>query len=367
MNHEEVLRTLLGSSVASTPPLVSPPAPGWRSGMSALVRRERARIHSRSGPSLERVTWAAAPGHRRKYPILRQALLGGYLWAELPSDSPVRMLQSTTEFEPTDALRIGSGGGIRQRGLWAGSPVLARLGVQGSSADPSWHFAALDRFDLDQIPRGVASGEIDGVCWSIEAFQPGQSTTSLSVPQARQAADFVSRLPQVTAPTEVTSQAAEDLAKLAMDLGRVSNVVDTALMNLPGVVMHGDFWSGNLLFDDGRLTGVIDWDSWSEHGVPGLDILHLWAEELRRERGVSYGELIEQRFWSDETVSSMVADYFASLSLDWHVETQLLLAAGWWMTAVAGAVRRNPTLGTNATWMARNVAGPAETFTELVT
>ncbi len=112
---------------------------------------------------------------------------------------------------------------------------------------------------------------------------------------------------------------------------------------------------------------MIDWDSWSEHGVPGLDIIHLWAEELRRERGVSYGELIQQRFWSNETVSSMVADYFAALSLEWHVDTQLLLAASWWMTAVAGAVRRNPELETNSTWIARNVAGPAEAFNELVT
>ncbi len=236
VNHEEVLRTLLGSSVASTPPLVSPPASGWRSGMSTLIRRERQRIESLSGPSRERVTWAAAPGHRRKYPVLRQALLGGYLWAELPSDSPVRVLQSTTAFEPTDVLRLGSGGGIRQRGLWEGRPVLARLGVQGTSADPSWHFAALDRLDFEQIPRGIASGELDGVCWSIEAFQPGQAPTSLSVPQARQAADFVSRLPQVTAPTGVTRRAAEELGKLAIDLGSVSNVVDAALTSLPGVV-----------------------------------------------------------------------------------------------------------------------------------
>jgi len=366
VTHEEVLKTLFGSSAVPTQPLVSPPASGWRSGMSALIRRERTRIQSRSGPSRERVVWAAAPGHRRKYRALRQALLGGYLWAELPSDSPVRLLQSTTAFEPTDALRLGSGGGIRQRGLWAGSPVLARLGVMGSPADPSWHYAALDRLDLKQIPRGVATGEIDGVCWSIEAFQPGQSPTSLSVPQARQAADFVTRLPMGTAPADVIGRAAGELAELTVDLGRVSNVVEAALIDIPSVVVHGDFWSGNLLFDGGRLTGVIDWDSWSEQGVPGLDLLHLWAEELRRERGVSYGKLIEQRFWADETVGSGVAAYFAALSLDWHPDLQLLLAAGWWMTAVAGAARRNPSLGTNGTWMASNVAGPAETFTALL-
>ena len=366
MNHQDVLRTLLGSSGASTPPLVSPPASGWRSGVGAWVRRERSRIEARLGPSRERVTWAAAPGHRRRHPAIRQALLGGYLWTELPPDSPVRLLQSTTAFEPTDVLRLGSGGGVRQRGLWNGNPVLARLGLKGSPADPSWHFAALQRFDLEQIPSAVANGQLDGVCWSIEAYRPGRSPTDLSLPQARQAVDFVSKLPQGGAKTEVIDRAVDDLAKLAVDVASVSEVVDARLMNLPAVMSHGDFWSGNLLFDEGRLTGVIDWDSWSEHGAPGLDVLHMWAEELRRVRGVSYGELIEQRFWSEETVRSMVADYFTARSMDWQPDTQLILAAAWWMTATAGAVRRNPTLATDDTWLKRNATGPAETFTDLL-
>ncbi|MDH5504813.1 MAG: phosphotransferase [Acidimicrobiia bacterium] len=366
MNHQEVLRTLLGSSAASIPPLVSPPASGWRSGVGAWVRRERSRIESRIGPPRERVTWAAAPGHRRRYPALRQALLGGYLWTELPSDSPVRLLQSTTAFEPTDVLSLGSGGGVRQRGVWDGNPVLARLGLQGSPADPSWHFAALQRFDLEQIPRGVASGQIDGVSWSIEAYRPGRSPTRLSLPQARQAADFVAKLPQGTSRTEVIDRATDGLMKLAVDLSTVSEAVDARFTNLPAFVSHGDFWSGNLLFEGDRLTGVIDWDSWSEHGAPGLDVLHMWAEELRRLRGVSYGELVEQRFWSEETVRSMVADYFTARSLDWQPDTQLILAAGWWMTAAAGAVRRNPTLAFNDTWIERNVTRPAATFAALL-
>ncbi len=366
MNHEEVLRTLLGSSVASTPPLISPPASGWRAGLSTLIRRERRRIESLVGPSRERVTWAAAPGHRRKYPVLRQALLGGYVWTELPSDSPVRMLQSATAFEPTDVLRLGSGGGIRQRGLWEGSPVLARLGVQGSPADPSWHFAALRRFGLEEIPSGVASGSFDDVSWSVEALRPGRSPTNLTVPLARQAATFLARLPAGDTQTTIIGQVASELSKLEVNLSGVPTVVEAGLTRLPAVVTHGDFWSGNLLYESGRLTGVIDWDTWSEHGVPGLDLLHLWAEDLRHERGASYGELINQRFWTDETVSSTVADYFSTLSLDWQPDLQLLVAAGWWMTAVGGAVQRNPNLGTNGTWMDRNVVGPAETFTDLL-
>jgi aminoglycoside phosphotransferase (APT) family kinase protein len=38
------------------------------------------------------------------------------------------------------------------------------------------------------------------------------------------------------------------------------------------VVVHGDFWPGNLLIADGRVCGVIDWESAQPDGLPTRDL-----------------------------------------------------------------------------------------------
>ncbi len=39
----------------------------------------------------------------------------------------------------------------------------------------------------------------------------------------------------------------------------------------PSVLVHGDFWPGNLLWNEGKLVGVIDWEE-AEQGDPMLDL-----------------------------------------------------------------------------------------------
>lgn len=39
----------------------------------------------------------------------------------------------------------------------------------------------------------------------------------------------------------------------------------------PDVLLHGDYWPGNLLFDDGKLTSVLDWEE-AELGDPLADV-----------------------------------------------------------------------------------------------
>lgn len=38
-------------------------------------------------------------------------------------------------------------------------------------------------------------------------------------------------------------------------------------------MVHGDYWFGNLLVDDGRITGVIDWESGARAGCPLQDLI----------------------------------------------------------------------------------------------
>lgn len=39
-------------------------------------------------------------------------------------------------------------------------------------------------------------------------------------------------------------------------------------------MLHGDFWPGNLLMTDGRVCGVIDWESARRDGLPTHDLAH---------------------------------------------------------------------------------------------
>jgi hypothetical protein len=41
---------------------------------------------------------------------------------------------------------------------------------------------------------------------------------------------------------------------------------------IPTTVVHGDFWFGNVLVADGRVTGVVDWESGSGSGCPLRDL-----------------------------------------------------------------------------------------------
>jgi aminoglycoside phosphotransferase (APT) family kinase protein len=57
-----------------------------------------------------------------------------------------------------------------------------------------------------------------------------------------------------------------DLRELAALHGRLAG------HQVPQVVVHGDFWPGNLLLDGGQVRGVIDWECSRQDGPPSRDL-----------------------------------------------------------------------------------------------
>jgi aminoglycoside phosphotransferase (APT) family kinase protein len=59
-------------------------------------------------------------------------------------------------------------------------------------------------------------------------------------------------------------------------------------------VIHGDFWLGNIIFDDTYLSvsGVIDWDRCSYGGCILHDALHLFVSTVSKQRGQHFGTII---------------------------------------------------------------------------
>ena len=76
----------------------------------------------------------------------------------------------------------------------------------------------------------------------------------------------------------------------------------------PEVLTHGDFWSGNVVWRDGRLTGIVDWSSGArgprgfDLGWCRLDLVLLFDERIADEFLAAYeasigGAVAEVRLW----------------------------------------------------------------------
>ena len=367
MNQHEILKPLLGPGYEASGTLASPPATRWRTTPLAFFGREANRLRARRRRGVELVKWAAPPGRRPRWPAVRQSVQGGAMWVEFPEESPIQVVRRTTTFQATDPLMVGSGGGIRQRGTWRGRPVLLRLGALGTPGDPTRHYQALERLSLHEIPEALATEVVEGVRWTLEGFVQGRSTNQISPAQANSLVAFLSSLPSGGESVDVVDAAAGELSAFQVDTNALAKRIMEGLSGLPSVVAHGDFWSGNLLFEDGRLAAVIDWDSWHERGLPGIDLLHLRAEALRRQHGMSYGDLVRESFWHEASASQLVADHVERIGATFDEGFGDLLGAAWWMTAAAGAMRRTPSLSQNPVWMLRNVHGPIEVLSRSFT
>ncbi len=95
----------------------------------------------------------------------------------------------------------------------------------------------------------------------------------------------------------------------------------------PKVLTHGDYWSGNVVWRGGTLTGVVDWSSGSrgprgfDLGWCRLDLVLLFGEQIADELLAAYeaasGQTVgELRLWdcwaaarSEDTVESWVPNY----------------------------------------------------------
>jgi aminoglycoside phosphotransferase (APT) family kinase protein len=84
----------------------------------------------------------------------------------------------------------------------------------------------------------------------------------------------LARLPNQAQRLQRTIQQQPVTLDHSLDEGRIRSVLE-AVWPLPvlheAVLLHGDFWPGNLLWKDGKLVAVIDWED-AEVGNPFVDL-----------------------------------------------------------------------------------------------
>ncbi len=304
---------------------------------------------------------------QRAWNSLRGLVLGGAM-VELSVDPEIprildKVARSAGAAQRIGRFRAGSGGSVLARlPSKEGGRLILRASESGAPADPTRATEALvflAQREIPLVPRLTGKGLAAGASWSAETELAGHRPGRVGAAVAADVVRFCLRLPRTSGPP--TAQI-EDLDLLGTAFPQWRDVISEisfslapALASLPGVMRHGDLWSGNLLVKGEHLTGVIDWDAWHPSGVPGTDLLHLLATEERYLRSWSLGEFWLQRPWRSHAIASTLGRYWQGLGL--RPETRILDAVGlaWWAAQVASTLCRLPGLAEDQDWVTENV------------
>lgn len=155
-----------------------------------------------------------------------------------------------------------------------------------------------------RVPEPLAWGEIDTASSPFVLVSRLAGALALPpadpVPHACRMADFLLELHALEPSMALSSRLRDAAGLVARRLKDPPAQMDTSLRegeiraalwavrHLPAhsapALLHGDFWPGNVLWQDARLTGVVDWedaalgDPMADVGNARLEILWAWGE-----------------------------------------------------------------------------------------
>ncbi|MGH3044855.1 MAG: GNAT family N-acetyltransferase, partial [Gaiellaceae bacterium] len=123
---------------------------------------------------------------------------------------------------------------------------------------------------------------------------------------------------------------------------------------------HGDFWNGNILYESGALTGVVDWPGGGPGRLPLLDLLHLKVSAVRELTGQDLGEAIVSELLPPARLArdDRVRAYLERLGLHAGESRLEALVGAYWLQAVAHEVvdpDRDPVHAGDRNWRQVNV------------
>ncbi len=171
-------------------------------------------------------------------------------------------------------------------------------------------YVGLPELIINKLPRPICRKEFAGSIIYVETMISGiiawkKYSQKLRRPIFRDSVDFLLHLHHATQQlvmlnvTQLTSLFADDFARLAnCDVistkfrKQIENMIFTVQDQLIGkkiplVVSHGDYGYGNIVVDPhtGMMQGVIDWDTGKSSDFPGIDLLNLFVQKERIEKG----------------------------------------------------------------------------------
>jgi peptidoglycan/xylan/chitin deacetylase (PgdA/CDA1 family) len=239
-------------------------------------------------------------------------------------------------------------------------------------------FAALGAPGLDpvikeRIPWIIDEGWVGLARWSLEPRVPGQRVDNRITPLLLDdCVDFLVHLFTATdhGPKTVTlAERAEQVASAATPDGarvarELAQRIETELRDVAVGFGHGDFWAGNLLTQDGRLSGVVDWEGAGMGRLPVVDLLHLQMSSAALRSRRPHGRIVIENL---ERVGEdpLVRTYCERLGLDLETEQLRMLVAAYWLDYTGDQLVRSIDPLARPEWVRENVHGALESFRPL--
>ena len=342
--------------------------------LSRILRREsriiQLRLFGSAGRRVRSVHRIPAPGPSTGLAPqrLRDLGLGGALvvmTSERGGATDAERAVAAAGVRPTGRPVIRAAGSVLQPGLHAATatPVMVRVGAIATSADPSRAAAGLAQARASGLllaPALIDQGRSGSASWTVETRLPGRPVRGL-VPA------IFSALVTVWAALPSTDGQPPDrvqrdlrsiivaLPELGPSLEEDGDAIAPTLRGLRPVFGHGDLWAGNLLSDRGRLTGVVDWDAWSDRELPGVDLLQLYATSWRFRVGRSLGAAWLEQPWNHSAFAHRMPPYWRAIGFEPKEEYLVVAGLSWWAREIAGTLERYPQRRRDTTWLRANV------------
>ena len=291
-------------------------------------------------------------------PAIRFALRGGLLveLAREPHPRVIDLVAREAGAPPGQPIRLRpsvDGSALSRVESLDRRSLALRVAALGGRRDPGRNaeaLVALERADVRSTPRLDGRGVTAGASWTTETWLPGRLTTKLGAGLVRDVIAFCATLPQHDESTALRDRVLNlgerfpRWAALAMQLAERT-------VTSQGILQHGDFWIGNLLVDHGRLSGVVDWDTWHPAGVPGVDLLQLVAMDRRSRSREDIGDLWCGGLWRSAEFVSAAQPYWRALGITVTDEFLEMLGLDWW----SGQVFKRQSQALRPDWVEANI------------
>jgi hypothetical protein len=164
----------------------------------------------------------------------------------------------------------------------------------------------------------------------------------------------------MASPTRDAEICAEHFPEQAETLRNLGSLLEVALAGIPRGFSHGDFWAGNLLVEEGRLVGVVDWPSAGPGRFPLLDLFHLRAQQVRERTGARLASVLIERLLPEVSAGGHELDraYLRRLGLDLDSGDLERLVGAYWLEEVRHTLidpDRDPVEPTRPEWRRANL------------